>query len=190
MNYSDRDNGVLPSNTPHSAPLERGNLEMLHSIDIEDFYRTRYSLVWSSGSRKGLWLVSVACWKNYSCKDNGVLSSNTRSKPVIERKTWVNLWCTAHIALLWSAEIWTYGILLTLRISIALAIHSFDPLDRGKRLRLERVTCWMNYSFPRSLVIHSVDYSLNDMLKSRQWDWRSARRQADPGASLQWRRRN
>ena len=36
--------------------------------------------------------------------------------------------------ILWSAEIWTHRILLTLKISIALAIHSFDPLDRGKGL--------------------------------------------------------
>ena len=32
------------------------------------------------------------------------------------------------------------------KIAIALAIHSLDPLDRGKRLRLERVTCRMDYS--------------------------------------------
>ena len=43
--------------------------------------------------------------------------------------------------ILWSAGLWTYRILLALKISIALAIHSFDPLDRGKRLRLERVIC-------------------------------------------------
>ncbi len=46
MNYSDRDNGVLSSNAPHGAgftiavvihsvdPLERGTLDMSHSIDI------------------------------------------------------------------------------------------------------------------------------------------------------------
>ena len=37
-------------------------------------------------------------------------------------------------------------VLLTSKISIALAIHSFDPLDRGKELRLARVTCGKNYS--------------------------------------------
>ena len=41
----------------------------------------------------------------------------------------------------WSAGIWTCRVLLTLKISIALAIHSLDPLDRGKGLRLERVAC-------------------------------------------------
>ena len=47
--------------------------------------------------------------------------------------------------ILWSAGLWTCRVLLTLKISIALAIHSLDPLDRGKRLRLERVTCRMSY---------------------------------------------
>ena len=33
------------------------------------------------------------------------------------------------MALRWSAGIWTCRILLTLKISIALAIHSLDPLE-------------------------------------------------------------
>ena len=34
MNYADRDNGALSSNTRHCAPLERGNLGMSHSINM------------------------------------------------------------------------------------------------------------------------------------------------------------
>ena len=51
-NYSDRDNGVLSSNTRHCTPLECENLDISYSIDTEDFYRTHYSFVWSSGVRK------------------------------------------------------------------------------------------------------------------------------------------
>ena len=34
MNHSDRNDGTLPSNTPHSAPLERRHLDVSYSIDI------------------------------------------------------------------------------------------------------------------------------------------------------------
>ncbi len=43
--------------------------------------------------------------------------------------------------ILWSADVGSNHVLLTLGISIALAIHSLDPLDRGKGLRLERGAC-------------------------------------------------
>ena len=33
---------MLSSNTPHGAPLERGNLDISYSIDIEDLYRAPY----------------------------------------------------------------------------------------------------------------------------------------------------
>ena len=54
MNYSDRENGVLSSNTPHVAgftialtirsfdPLECRREEESCSIDIGDLYRTHY----------------------------------------------------------------------------------------------------------------------------------------------------
>ena len=86
---------------------------------------------------------------NYSDRNNGALPSNTFPKLTIEQKNDYHLimrythcaplergdW-THHdsidIALLRSAGFWTCRVLLTLKISIALAIHSFDPLDRGK----------------------------------------------------------
>lgn len=50
MSYTDSDNGALPSNTRHCAPLELGGQTHHDSIDIAqdllwEFYRTPYAVV-------------------------------------------------------------------------------------------------------------------------------------------------
>ena len=68
MNHSDRNDGTLPSNTPHSAPLERRHLDVSYSIDIEDLYGSSIAFVIHSVDRSLftrliLWIEesNVAC---------------------------------------------------------------------------------------------------------------------------------
>ena len=71
---------MLSSNTRHCAPLERGDWTHHDSIDM--------ALLWSekhAGKERFLKPVidpktSVTCWKNYSDKNNGTLSTDHLDK--------------------------------------------------------------------------------------------------------------
>ena len=76
-NYSDRDNGVLSSNTRHCTPLECRREEESCSIDIT----LRWSENQTTNEHFSRLVIerkrSVTYGKNSSDRNNGVLSSNT-----------------------------------------------------------------------------------------------------------------
>ena len=125
-----------------------------------ELYRIRYSLIthsldlrWSAGIWTYRVLLTLKIPIAFPIQSLDLLWSELLAERIIPPRIIGCSQVTLHIAqdllshslftrlILWSAEIWTYRILLTSKITIALAIHSLDPLDRGKGLRLESVTC-------------------------------------------------